>query len=182
MRTGRFTLLVAICAMAMLTGCSSMNVFTDYGEGVDFSEFETFHYRDSDTNLSGSSPLAHQRIVAALEREMAASGLKQVDSDPDLFVSYYASSTQQVQFRTTYTGVNSWGRRGRGWGTSMSGSTTTASTFEQGTLVVDVWDARNNQLVWRGEITDTLSSNPDRNTDLINNGIAKAFEDFPPSM
>ncbi len=170
----------AIFSLTILAGCSSMRVWTDYGEGVDFAEFQTFQYRDSDTNLASSSPLVHQRIVATIEREMAASGLDRVDADPDVFVSYYASTTEQLQFNTTYTGVGSWGRHRR-WGTSMTTATTTTSTFEQGTMVIDIWDAHNNQLAWRGEITDTLSSNPDRNTGRINNGIARAFRDFPPS-
>lgn len=182
MRTRRYLPLIAVCGLVMLTGCSSMSVWTDYSEGVDFSELETFQYRDSSTNLSSSSPLVHQRIVTALEQQMVASGMKKVDSNPDVLVSYYASTTEQLQFRTTYTGVSSWGRRRRGWGVGMSGSTTTASTFEQGTLVIDVWEAQENQLVWRAEIEDSLSSNPDRNQDRINNGIAKAFRDFPPSI
>ena len=171
-----------LAILILLAGCSSMSVFTDYGEGVDFSEFQTFQYRASDTNLADSTPLVHQRIVAAIEREMTASGLTRVDGDPDVFVSYYGSTTEQLQFRTTYTGVSTWGRRRRWGSVGMAGSTTRASTFEEGSLIIDVWEADENQLVWRGEITHTLSDNPDRNTEKINNGISKAFRDFPPSQ
>ena len=30
-------------------------------------------------------------------------------------------------------------------------------------------------------VADTLSSNPDRNNEMINRGIVRVFEDFPPS-
>ena len=182
MRSSNSLTLMVFCGLVILAGCSSMDVFKDYGEGVDFSEFQTFQYRASDTNLADSAPLVHQRIVAAIEREMTASGLTRVDGDPDVFVSYYGSTTEQLQFRTTYTGVSTWGRRRRWGSVGIAGSTTRASTFEEGSLIIDVWEADKNQLVWRGEITHTLSDNPDRNTDAINNGISRAFQDFPPSQ
>ncbi len=60
-------------------------------------------------------------------------------------------------------------------------SSTRAVSYEQGTLVIDVWEADENQLVWRGVVTDTLGNNPDQNTDKINRGVARAFENFPPN-
>ena len=46
--------------------------------------------------------------------------------------------------------------------------------------MIDVWGVASDQLVWRGVVTDTLGSNPDRNNEMISRGIARAFEDFPP--
>ena len=165
---------------SLLGACSSMTVKTDFSEDADFSAFETFKYEDSDTNLAQSSPLVHQRIVAVIKREAAASGLSEVDSNADLSVTYYSSTDQQVQFRTNYTGVSGWGRRNR-WSMGMGGSTTTATTFERGTIVIDIWDTNENMLVWRGLVEDTVHSNPDRNREMIDRGITRAFEDFPPS-
>jgi hypothetical protein len=106
-----------LAILALLGGCSSMSVFTDYGEGVDFSEFQTFQYRASDTNLADSAPLVHQRIVAAIEREMTASGLTRVDGDPDVFVSYYGSTTEKLQFGPP-TQVSALGEGAEGGGVS----------------------------------------------------------------
>jgi len=46
--------------------------------------------------------------------------------------------------------------------------------------MIDVWATEGDQLVWRGVVSDTLSGNPDRNANKINQGIARAFENFPP--
>lgn len=171
----------ALILLTLAVGCSSMSVQTDFAQDVDFSEFKTFRYDESDSSLATSSPLAHQRIVAAIRQEMTASGFSEVDADPDLHVTYYAATAQQVQFQTTYM-ASGWSRRGwRGTGVSVGTSSTRAVTVEQGTLMIDVWQTEGDQLVWRGVVSDSLSSNPDRNTDTINRGIARVFEDFPPN-
>ena len=168
-----------LIVLALVAGCSSMKVQTDFAPEVDFSTFETFLYVESETSLATAHPLVHQRIVAAIKREMTASGLTEVEENPDIDVTYYAAVDQQVQFQTTYMG-GGWSRRG--WTRSFSAGTsvTRPVTFEQGTIVIDIWDVGENQMVWRGIVSDTLSSNPERNTDMINRGIARAFEDFPP--
>ena len=50
------------------------------------------------------------------------------------------------------------GRRGRG--VSMAPPTTTASTFTEGTLVVDTYNPANKELIWRGTGTITLKDDP----------------------
>ena len=112
---------------------------------------------------------------------MTGAGLTEVDTGPDLFVSYYASTDERLQFQTTYVGVGGRGRWARRGGVGVATSSTRAVSYEQGTMVIDVWEPAGDQLVWRGVVADTLSSNPDRNTDKINRGVARAFENFPPS-
>ena len=38
--------------LALLVGCSSMSVHTDFSQEVDFSKFEPFQYRESDRTLA----------------------------------------------------------------------------------------------------------------------------------
>ena len=54
------------------------------------------------------------------------------------------------------------------------------SPIDRGTLVIDIWESSENQLLWRSTITDTLSSNADRNADRIDRGVEKALSEFPP--
>jgi len=170
-----------LIVLALVAGCSSMSVQTDFSQDVDFSGFQTFKYQDSDKSLAASAPLAHQRIVAAIRQEMNASGLTEVDEKPDVSVTYYGSTNEQLQFQTTYMAT---GFSRRGWrrpGVSVGTSSTRAVTYEQGTLVIDIWATEADQLVWRGVVSDTLSGNPDRNTNKISQGVARAFENFPPN-
>lgn len=173
------TLTCGLIVLALVAGCSSMKVQTDFSPDADFSTFETFMYVESDNTVASVDPLAHQRIVAAIKREMTASGLTETDTDPDVDVSYYGSVNQQVQFQTTYM-AGGWSRHGWRGGISGGTSTTRPVTFDQGTLVIDIWDVTENQMVWRGVVSDTLSSDPQKNTEKLNRGIARVFESFPP--
>ena len=84
-----------------LAGCSSMKVVTDYSDGIDFMAYETFAYTDSNQNLSTVHPLNHRRIVDAIKGEMGEEGFVEVDADPDVYVTYYASTDQQIVLNTT---------------------------------------------------------------------------------
>ncbi len=168
----------------LLVGCSSVQVTTDSAEGTDFSAFRTFQYRDSTNSLAVSSPLSHQRIVNAIRRGMLSSGLSEVQENPDVFVTYYGSLDQQTHFQTTYSGVNHWsGSRhpSRSMGFGVTSSTTRPTVVTQGTLVIDVWDASRNTMVWRSVATSALQSNPERNTRTINEAVERAFRRFPPN-
>ena len=172
---------LGVIALGLLIGCSSTSVHTDYSVDADFSKFRTFEYRDSANTVERTAPLAHQRIVAAIREGMTSSGLTEVESNPDVFVTYYGSTDQQLQFSTMYTGVSHWGRSSRHMGMGMASSSTRTTTVTQGTLMIDVWDAADNAMVWRGVAGSSLSQNPDRNTDTINRAIERAFNDFPPN-
>jgi len=177
-------MLLLLAALGLLAGCSSVRVNTDHAEDADFSQFRTFQYQEGSNTVAVTDPLAHRRIVAALRRNMTASGLTEVESDPDVMVTYHGSTERQIEFRTTYTGGSNWGRSSwgsRNVGIGMSSSTTRPTTVTQGTLVIDIWEVAGNRLVWRGVVSRSLSSNPSRNTAEINRGIDAAFRRFPPS-
>jgi hypothetical protein len=78
-----------------------------------------------------------------------------------------------------YGGGWYWGGYG-GYG-GMGSSTTRVRTYNQGTIVIDMWDAKAKELVWRGIVTDTISDNPQKNIDKINKGLARVFERYPPA-
>jgi hypothetical protein len=46
--------------------------------------------------------------------------------------------------------------------------------------VADLIDAHTNQLIWRGEATDTLAEKPDKDTKKLTKAVEKLFKDFPP--
>jgi hypothetical protein len=158
-------------------------VTTDFAEGTDFSAFRTFQIQDSTNSLAVSSPLSHQRIVNAIRTGMVSSGLSEVTENPDVFVTYYGSTQRQTHFHTTYSGVSNWSgsrRNSHRMGFGTASSTTRPTTVTQGTLVIDVWDASRNAMIWRGVATSPLSSSPERNSRAINDSVERAFRQFPP--
>ena len=168
--------LCVLMILGLLAGCSTMQVVTDYSESADFSRFKTFQYKQTDMTIADTNPLAHRRIVNAIRQEMIASGLTEVDSDPDVYVTYYGKVNEQIVLHHTHLGYH----RGSHWrGGARPG--TIATTYVRGTLVIDIWEAEQRELVWRGVVSDAVSGNPDRNTARINRGISRVFERFPPA-
>jgi hypothetical protein len=176
-------ILTGLLVLTLLPACSSKRISTDFAEGVDFSQFQTFKYVDKGNSLAQSHPLAHARIVEALRGGMIASGMAEVDEDADLRVTYYGSTSQSVSFNTTHVGYG-WG--GSSWHhghrstIGISSSQTTQTTTTTGNLLIDIWDANAEQLVWRGQVSDTLSGDPERNANSIRRGIEEALWEFPP--
>ena len=171
-----------LLVLGLLAGCSTMKVVTDYSESADFSRFKTFQYRETDMTIADTNPLAHRRIVNAIKQEMIANGLTEVDLDPDVYVTYYGKVEEQIILHSTNLGY-SYGSNWR-WGGGVGHPTfptTIATTYLQGTLVIDIWEAEQKELVWRGVVSDAVSGNPDRDTARINRGISRAFERFPPA-
>jgi hypothetical protein len=111
---------------------------------------------------------------------MTSSGLQEVDSDPDVYVTYHGSATNQLRFDTTYMTMTNWHRPGWHSGMGVTSASTRTTTITEGTLVIDIWDASTNSLVWRAIATDTLSRNPERNTRAIERAVERAFRNFPP--
>lgn len=62
----------------------------------------------------------------------------------------------------------------------MGTSTTTESEYQVGTLVVDVFSAKDKKLVFRGIGQDEISDKPEKNEKKIAKATEKMFKNFPP--
>jgi len=142
----------------------------DYAHDFDFDTVKTFAYHATEDSNS-KDPLMDGRIKDAIVRELTEGGLKQVEADPDLWVTYHLSTKDSTVYNTTsfgYGGMHGgWG----GWG--MGSSTTTGTTFTEGTLVLDAYDAAEKKMVWRGTGTVTLKEKPEKISQQIDNILAK---------
>ncbi len=66
------------------------------------------------------------------------------------------------------------------WGGGMA--TAQQSTISTGTLVLDMYDPSNKQLVWTGRATKTLdeSANQSKKQKNLDNAMKKLLKNFPP--
>jgi hypothetical protein len=164
-----------LIAAAVLVACTTLKVNYDYDREADFTRYETYSWIESDVSAADDNPLIHQRLIRAVDAQLAAKGLRLVDSDPDLHVTYHGESENVVVLDSVgyYDG---WYRYG-----GIGVSTTRARTYEQGTLVVDLVDVGSNRLVWRGIATDTVASSPDAQSRQIETATQQMFRRYPPS-
>jgi hypothetical protein len=159
----------AMVALLLPSNAHSQNVNADWDHNVhNFSSFRTYQWEKP--ARSTGNPLMDQRIVTAIDAQMAQKGFQHVENNPDVLVTY--GTGLQRQKSATATGMGHWRMGGMG--------TINQNISNAGTLVVDISDSHTKQLIWRGTATDTLSDNPDKNSQKIQKAIAKMFKKYPP--
>lgn len=164
-------------------------VRVDFSHATHFSCYKTYRwvaFPESPTQPLFPNQLMDQRITHFVEEALASRGLRRVTTGGDLLVSYNMIVTAQPQFVT----FNDWGGPGWGWGWGGPGwgggwggiSTTTVQTFYQGTLVIDMVDARRNELIFQGTSTQSVSSRPAKNTERLAKAVNRIMAKYPPQL
>jgi len=155
---------------------SAQQVKTDYDHGANFAQYKTYSWEQVKTN----DPLDVDRIKSAVNAALAAEGWTLVDSRGDVSIVAMEITRNQQTLNTFYDGFGGgWGWRRFGGG-GFGEATTTTETYKVGTVVVDLFDTKTKQLIWRGSESDTLSNNSDKNIKNLDKGVEKMFKKFPP--
>ena len=148
----------------------AQDVQFDYDRSANFNTFKTYQWVDHKPVPLGDQ-LLDQDIKRAVDEQLAGKGLRRVEGDADLQVSYQGAISQEKEFDYFRTGPGWWG----------DGRVTT-STIDIGTLVVELFDPVAGRLVWRGAASKTLniSKDPDKNYRNLEKAMAKLFKYYPP--
>ncbi len=108
MRVSRFlapvVLGVAVVALAA--------VHTDYDHHADFSRYRTYSW----IGVKAGNTLWQQRILAAVDSQLAAKGWTRVPSGGQAAVAGFGRTTERDTLETFYNGFPDWGWRGWGGG------------------------------------------------------------------
>jgi hypothetical protein len=172
MRRMRNTILAILCCSALAL---AQKVVYQYDRAMDFSNFHTYKWVTIQGS-SGISQITATNIVNLVNTQLAQKGLMPVmgDQAPDLYVGFQTSVTAQQQLN--------WFNSGGPWMGSFGQAST--STIDTGTLVIDIYNPAQKQLIWRGTATNTLnpSSNADKNYNNLQKAIEKLLKPFPPQV
>jgi hypothetical protein len=158
-------MLMGVGAALLVGACSGISTTTDYDPAVDFSGFSTYDWVDSE---SGVDNITSSRIRQSVDGAMAAKGFSQSSSNPDLAISYQVSTAERRSFNT--------------WGMGMGTSTTTENVWQEGSLILGIFDTSTKNLVWTGTATTDIdgSRSPQDRQELIDSAVNKMMGDFPP--
>jgi hypothetical protein len=169
--------LVLLGTMLVFAGKSSaQQVKTDYDRSANFAQYKTYSWEQVKTK----DALDVDRIKTAVNAALAAKGWTQVESGGDVSIVAIEMTRDQQTLNTFYDGFGGgWGWRRFGGG-GFGDATTTTETYKVGTVVVDLFDTKTKQLIWRGSSSETLSNNSDKNIKNLDKGVEKMFKNFPP--
>ncbi len=169
--------LLPVMLLLIFGSCASVRVASDYDKNVDFSSFKTYAFHKNGIDKVEISDLDKKRILRSIDEVMAAKGFTKSDN-PDLLVNFFTKSREQVSVNQFNAG---WGYGwGWGWNPYIWGGNTSVSTSTEGTLYIDLIDAKKKEMIWQGEGIGSLTQNVDKKDEVIKNFVAKILEQYPP--
>jgi len=151
-----------------------MHTKTDYDRSFDFHKLRTFTFKDqyrSEGRVLKENTIVDRRIKDALIKDLEAKGFRYApEGNADFQIAYYAHEREKAEIEGSgYLMPRSWRR---GWGPDLW-----THYYTEGSVVVDFIDANNNQLFWRGRVTDTVKG-LDQSAKQIEKGANKLVKDF----
>jgi len=159
-----------------LSNCSSIKVYSDFDNDIDFSNYKTFAYFRPEIDKVDISDLDKRRILRALDKEMNLKGLSKSET-PDLLIGFTTKAKDKI-YVTNYNNF-SWGW-GWGWGFNPwfwgSPGFNTVSTKTEGTLYVNIIDATTKQLVWQGKGRGGIDENTKNRDERISLFVKEIVE------
>lgn len=175
MKTLKF---LPVLLLFVLGSCCAVRVNTDYDKTVDFTQFKTYAFYKNGIDKVEISDLDKKRILRSIDEAMAAKGFTKSEN-PDLLVNFFTKSREQVSVNQFNAG---WGY-GWGWGWNpyfWGGNNTTVSTSTEGTLYIDLIDAKKKEMIWQGEGVGDLTKRTEKKDEAVRNFVTKILEQYPP--
>lgn len=168
--------LVTLLGIFFLISCSSVRVNADYDKKANFSGYKSYAYFKSGIDKAEISDLDKKRILYAIDDAMAVKGFSKSDS-PDVLISIFTKEREIVDVYQNYGLGWGWGW-GPSWGMGYSRTTTTP----EGTLFIDIIDAKTKELVWQGQGTGYLTTNTDKKDECIKEFVNRILGQYPPQI
>ena len=172
---------------AVLTGCLltlpalaiAQDVKIDYDKAYNFAPVKTYSMR---IGTAWGNDLSQRRVLEEFDQAIAAKGWKKAnEATADIHVVLHGATDTKRIVNTFYSGgMGGYGYRYGGMG-GMGTASTTVSEYTVGTLVVDMFDAKTKNLVFRGVAEDEISDKPEKNAKKLEKASEKLFKNFPPA-
>lgn len=172
-------MVLAIASALALTACATTpKVTTDYDPSATFSSYRTFEWANQSAP-SGGNPLIFERVKGSVERALAAKSFTQSDT-PDFAVGITIGARDRVE--TTNWGPYYYPGYGRafGYGWAHPYSAVDVRTVTDGTVSIDIFDARTRKPVWHGRATKEITGTTVDQA-LIDQVVSAALASFPPT-
>jgi len=166
-----------VAALALAGTAFAQDVTVDWDRAANFGAIKTFAVK---LETPWGNPIGEKRLTEEITQALVGKGWAVApEADADAHVVIHGASKTKRSLNTFYSGMGGYGWRG--WGAGGFGTaTTTASEYTEGTLVVDIYEAKLKQLMWRGVAQGELKDTPEKREKQLQKVSEKMFKDFPP--
>jgi len=168
--------------LLFLYSCSSITVTADYDKEVDFASFKTFSllsWRAENSQLIND--FDKKRLETAMISEMTSRGYKYMETAGELAVSVFLILEDKTSYNSYTDYYGGYGYyHGGPWGYGGPARTTvTQYEYTQGTLIFNVFDAKEKKLVWQGTAIGEVDDNPTNRDNSIPKAVGEVFMRYP---
>ena len=168
--------LLPVLGFFILTSCSSVYVNTDYDKKANFAAYKTYAYNKSSIDKLEISDIDKKRILYAIDAVMPTKQFSKSEN-PDVLINIFTKERERVD---VYNNMG-WGYGfGWGWGPNWGMGYSRTTTTPEGTLYIDIVDAKTKELVWQGIGTGYLTTNFEKKDERIAEFVSKILEKYPP--
>ena len=163
---------LALCAMLVCivsTMAVGQQVSVNYNHDASFAQYHTYAWGSNNKNQIQNSILA-QVAQQDINTAMQGKGLQMVQEsqNPDLILVANGGEREQTSY-------SAWGMRGIGGG--MGGISPEQNV--EATMIVNLYDAKTQSLIWRGIAQNTLNNNGNKNQEMVQKAVEKMFKQWP---
>jgi hypothetical protein len=187
-KAGFLSLLVTIFCLSACT--TKPYVATDYEASYNFAALKSFAVKSAkqDTKeniLISPFTLSHIHSVANSELAKRYQSVGEA-STPDFYVTYHVVVEEKLDPRTydDLYGVGFWGRGYRYpssifYRPQLGGG---MRVYNQGSLIIDMVDAKTQQPIWRGVSEKRLNKglSPQKQREILTSAVLEVLAQFPP--
>jgi hypothetical protein len=176
-----------LCVMLLAASCSSIRVSSDFDKNAQFATYKTYAFTNEALSLPVNQ-LNRDRILAAMEKELAAKGFTKSETNPDVWIDLKLTAKEKQS--ATATSSPSYYGYGYGygypyaWGGGFSTTTIDIDQYLEGTLFVDMIDVKEKKLVWQGRAVGTIDeeASQQKREQNINYAAKQVFRHYPPKF
>jgi hypothetical protein len=184
MRITRRATLTAVALFAALSaGCSSTpHVRVDKDPSADIRTPRTFaFFTQVATDKQPYTSLVTARLKQATRTQLERQGYTYTEENPDLRVNLFLNMVDRTELRSSPSAGRTFYFHRAGYGTwsAYPGDLETVN-YRQGTLAIDLVDAKRSTLIWQGIAEGRVSAKAMKDPGpAIDRAVAEIFADFP---
>jgi len=136
-----FRLFVLICAV-LLSGCSTVTLTPEFHSKTDLKTYQTYNFLPKQITQHQSLSTA-KRIESIIDSRLSAHGFQRfTHQNPDFYITFHTQVRGKVNvehFGYFYFHPD-----------SLTATTQSEPYYKNAALIIDVIDAQNKELIWRG--------------------------------
>lgn len=171
---------IVFAALLALSACATgPDIRVDMDPGANLKSYQTFAFFESVATDSGPyTSILSTRLKQATRAQLERLGFKYAEAEPDLQVNFFVKIEDKQRLRSTPSGY--YGYRSGYYGTWGGYPYVETVDYREGTLSIDLVDAKRKQLVWQGVAEGEVKSESMKNPGpAIDAAVTKIFSNFP---